>query len=452
MEGKAVKNRRRKTGLYIAAAAAAIVLLTANWLAHAAEKGLLLRADMTRGQHTVLTSSTKSMLEGLKKDIYIYYISSRGQDVLTDGLLQSYDAESERVHYSAIGEESLPKAWENAGAAMRSVVVSDAPAPHVGAGRYHVISHEDLYADIGFKGERALSPAIKYVAEGALKRAVFLAGEGEAQPCGSLLGDIALYYEADFKAADSELDAGSDILLVLSPRQDITEESRSNIKAFLDSGGSAAFFIGGEAGETSELENFRSLLAEYGISIEYGIIIGGNPSKTYLSPANVMPGLSKEGEMLGLSSMSPILSCARPITVTQLEGVTVTPLLWTDESCFLKQPEAFGFERSQGDSEGAFLAGALARKGDSAIAVITSSSFAASEESYSYKGNSELFIGVLGVLSGAQGDYGRGAARILSRQSSGLGVEPLLLIAAAGLLPAVIMAAGFARWRARNRQ
>lgn len=452
MEDRAVKNRRRRTGLYIAAAVAAIVLLAANWLAHAAEKGFLLRADMTQGKHTILTDSTKNMLSGLRKDIYIYYISSRGQDILTDGLLQSYDAESARVHYFVLYEESVPKAWENAGAAARSVVISDASVTHTGAGRFHVISYEDLYADIGFRGERALTPAIKYVAEGALKRAVFLAGEGEDKPCGSLLGDIALYYESDFSGADSELKAGSDILVVINPKHDIAKESRESIKTFLHGGGSAAFFIGGDAGETAKLDNFNSLLAEFGISIGNGIIIGGNPSKTYLSPSNVMPGLSKEGESLGLSSVSPILSCARPITVTPLDGVTVTPLLWTDESCFLKRPEELGFERSQGDSEGVFLAGALARKGGSAIAVVTSSSFAASEESYSYKGNSELFIGVLGILGGDQGSYDRGAADALTRQSSVRSVEPLLIIAAAGLLPAVILAAGFARWRARNRQ
>ncbi len=459
MGGKGVKKTTGKTALYIAAAAAALTLLAANWLAQAAERELQLRADMTLEQSTVLSGGTKSKLGALISDIYIYYVGSPGQDVITDSLLQSYDASSPSISYSVIGEDALPAAWKGAGASQGSVIVSDTAAIwSASGGRFDIFANEDLFADgtqsskgNDFKGESAITPAIMRVAGGKIKRAVFLEGQGEARPCDMLLGDLdKLCFETLFTDAEAALDPAADTLIIISPKQDVSDEGYKNIKGFLDAGGSAAFLMDGVQG----LVNFGALLADFGIRIDDEIILGGDPMWTYKSPLNILPHISSEGEALGLMGPSPVLNSARPITVTQSAATKVTPLLWSDESCFLKEPEGLSLEKPQGEIAGSYIVGALANRDGARIALVTSSSFAASGEDYSYRGNSGLLTGIVNILSGEaeeRTDAPGGAYSIALTQSVGI-KEPALLIAAAVLLPLAVIAAGLLRRRSRNKQ
>lgn len=444
MELKHEKNRRRSR-TYLAAAAAALIMLAANWAAIEAEQDFSLRADVTRSRSTVLSVAAKSALAGIGNDVYIYLVSSPRQDIITDALLKNYGAASNAVHYSMISQDALPMVWS--GADEGSIIVSDSPAS---TGRFDLITRERLYPDGStgeFHGERVITPAINYIAQGTIKRAVFINSEGEQSPCASLIDDLSgLYYAAAFTDAKDSLDPASDTLVVISPRQDVSEDGFKNIGAFLDAGGTAAFFLdgGGLEGEPAPY-NFARLLESYGLGIGSGIIVGGDPSSTYRSPANILPGTSAEGVEMGFSAPPPVLCYARPITITDAGEAQAEPLLVTDESCFIKSPAAFGLEKSPENEGGSFTVAALSRKGKSAIALFTSASFITSGEDYLYSGNSGTFLMTLELLAGERpavwGSPGAGAD---TRQA-----PPLIAAAAAALLPVAILAAGIARRRAR---
>lgn len=445
MELRLDKNRRRPRA-NIVAAVAALVILAANWLALEAEQAFSLRADVTRSQSTVLSAGAKSALGTIKKDVYIYFVNSPGKDIITDALLKNYGAASSSVHYSMAARDALPITWS--GADEGSIIVSDSPS---GAGSFDIISRERLYpdGDAGrFQGEHAITPAINYIARGILKRAVFISSEGEQSPCASLIDDLeGLYYEAVFADADDPLDPASDTLVVVSPVKDMSIEAYKNIEAFLKAGGKAAFFLdgGGLEGEPSP-PRFARLIGSYGLSIGSGVVVGGDPSNTYRSPVNILPGASEEGSGMGFFSPPPVLSFARPIIIAKSKGVQTAPLLVTDESCFLKSPKAFGLEKAPGDKCASFTVAALSRKGDSAIALFTSASFIINGDDYSYRGNSGTFIGALELLSGEQPVLA-GSARSAAADADE--AEPLVAAAAAAMLPIAVLAAGIARRRAR---
>lgn len=452
MQGR--RERPRRTGLYIAAAAAAIVMLAANWLAEEAEHGLSLRADITRSQRTVLSGGAKSMLETLREDVYLYYVGPAAQDIITDRLLKNYDSASSHIRYSAIDKDALPEAWSSAGASAGSVVVSDSGAFAAGSGTFEVIAPGRLYSDESgsYIGERIITASIMYVAQGVVKRAVFVAAEGEQSPCPALLGDMKeLHYETAFAAAEDPLDAASDTLIVISAAHDISDAGADNIAAFLEAGGKAAFFLGGSTLDIAVWNggNSRKLLLAFGLEVGSGIIVGGDPSNTYLSPANIMPSPGAEAAGMGFGTPPPVMRFARPVTITQAAGAQAYPLLVTDESCFLKEPDAFGFEKQAGDARGSFITAAISLKGDSAVEVFTSASLVTNADDYSYRGNSQTFLRALELLGGETQRYpvqSAGAAR-----ADIAGAWPAMA-AAAGLLPFAILAAGIARRRARRRQ
>ncbi|MGE5494953.1 MAG: Gldg family protein [Burkholderiales bacterium] len=463
---------------YIAAIAAAALALGAYILAYWLEDGYNLRLDATREQYTVLSEGTKQALGGLQKKVYVYYVEGEERD-LTYALLKSYASASENLSVGTVGADSKEAAA--LGAAQRSVIVSDTDIMSASQSkRTAVLSASDLYQDSGrtgispgvkyFRGEQRITSAIKYVAQEKAGRVVFLSGQGESKPCDRLIADIEdMYYGAGFITAEAPLDPASNILAVIGPKEDVSDAGYRNIKAFLDSGGRAVFFMDSmsadeETGETEylgdRLNNFKALISGYGISIGSNVIIGGNPAQTYKSPVNVMPAVTEEGaEALYISGkpLRPVLSYAGVIELSQAEGVQTVPLLSTDISCRAvnaREPLNLGGESG---TAGSFIAGALAKKDETSIVVFSSSSFITSSADYSYKGNSDLFLNTIKFLGSSQGPVYIPAKKLYDeadaayRLSLNQDMKPLLMAAAAGVPALAVFLCGLSRWAKRRR-
>lgn len=463
---------------YIAAIAAAALALGVNILAYWLEDGYNLRFDATREQYTVLSEGTKQALYGLQKNVYVYYVEGEEQD-MTYALLKSYASASEKLNVEAVSADSKEAAA--LGAAQLSVIISDTDImTGAQSKRTAVLSSGDLYQDSGrtgispgvkyFRGEQRITSAIKYVAQEKAGRVVFLSGQGESKPCDKLLADIEdMYYGAGFISVEAPLDPESNILAVIGPKEDVSDAGYRNIKAFLDAGGHAVFFMDSmsadkETGESEylgdRLENFKALISGYGISIGSDVIIGGNPAQTYKSPVNVMPTVTEEGaEALCISGkpLRPVLSYAGVIELSQAEGAQTVPLLSTDISCRAVNARGPLNLGSESGTAGSFIVGALAKKGETSLVVFSSSSFITSAADYAYKGNSDLFLNTVKFLGSSQGTASIPAKKMYDeadaayRLSLNQDIKPLLMTAAAGVPALAVFLGGLSRWAKRRR-
>lgn len=463
---------------YIAAIAAAVVALGANVIAYWLEDGVNARVDATGGQYTVLSEGTKQALGGLSKGVYIYYVGGQDQD-MTSGLLNSYGSASENIYVEAVGADS--EEASAIGAPQRSVVVSDTDILSGAQNkRTAVLSYEDLYTDSGrtgispdvvyFRGEQRITSAIEYVAQEKAGRVVFLSGQDESKPCEALLSDIEkMYYGAGFITADAPLDAEHNVLAIISPRKDLSDAGYRNIRAFLQAGGHAVFFLSNmtvdkETGEAvypeDGLDKFRSLLSEYGINVGTGVIIGGNPAQTYKSPVNIMPSVTEQGASkmyISGQPLRPVLSYAGDIQLSQAQGAETVPLLETDSSCTtVTASEPLSLDNASGGT-GVYIAGAIAQKGETSVAAFTSSSFITSGSDYAYKGNSDMFLSTLKFLGSGQGAAFIPAKKLYDeadpayRLNIGSETKSLLMVAAAGVPAMAVFLAGLSRWAKRRK-
>lgn len=486
---------RKQRGYYAALIAfAAIVLVTANVWVRSLDEQYRLKVDVTKGQATMLTDSTKTRLKKLEQDIYLYYLSSKEEVVLTtEELLKNYADTSSNIHYIRIDPAMSGLFGEDVQSVKsQTVIVSDANVfiDDVSK-RYKVIPEETLYTNAAlyynmggqpvadlkdFRGEQKIASAIDHLVTGDSKKVMFLTGHLEKKPCMTLIQDIsALYYKADeydFLTADEPLDPSRDTLVVISPRKDLADHEYQGVQAFLDGGGKAIFFIDrlsvdeatGEVDYlTEDLNHFNLLLLQYGFSVNNDIVAGGDPSKTYKSLTGLMPSLGDScGVTMALEEerSNPVLINASSIDVLEnVKDVEITPLLVTDESCYTKvvDEKLTTLRREPEDTTGAFILGAMARKNGSAIALYTSSSFVVSEKNYAHKSNAMLFLNTLGDLNHRLDSVSIGIKTIYASETGYSNntlsetQKSFIMLLVTGIIPLGVLIYGVLRCRKRKR-
>ena len=496
------KSRRYKYSAYsvIIIAIVVVLVIVVNVLASVLDNSFNIRADITEEQYTVLSDDTNTILGKLDQEIYLYYIgASENDQLLTTELLKNYASASPNVHYQLIDPDSNPGFTQQfdvaeTGIESDTVIISDVDgfsgdAPE----RFKVLEHGDIFSystpyydqngDLVvdykyFRGEQKITSAIDYIITGETKRAIFLSGHLETAPCKSLGDDIyAQYYEIkayDFKQAEYALNPSSDTLIVISPRTDLSDDEYEGIRAFLEAGGQAIFFmdsisVSASTGEieyvTDDLENFRSLLMLYDLSVNRDVVVGGDPAKTYKTPTNIIPALNTMSSItlsLAEENLNPVLSYASSINMpeTTVADVSVTKLLETDSTCYAKTLDngLATLDKEPGDREGKFVVGAIARKNDTSVVLYTSASFAVSEENYAHASNARLFQNTLSYLNQKMDSVSIGMKTVYSAVDTAYKLDIVsdmqkvfFIIIVVGVVPLIVLIIGVVRWFRRRR-
>ncbi len=428
-------SRRRKHAFCTAAfvTAAALLTLAANAGSIILNNSLNWRADISKEQYTTLTAESKDILSRLNKDIYLYYAGGNELDDLrVTALLKNYAAVSKRVTYSLVDPSAHPGFMQlfdpnQTGIEQGCVIVSDSDSMKGAVpGRYKVLSKNDLYFasepyynDAGalvsdyryFSAERKITSAIDYIMTDKNMTVVFLDGQGEQPPCDSLLSDIRgqYYLTRTSDLQDMPLDPKTDTLVVISPQTDLNDRAYSAVDSFLAQGGRAVFFMDmlhaglGELAQT----RFEALFSGLGLAAQRNVVVGEDPSFTYMSRMNLTPELSADSPVTApilQEAQTPVLSYAGAIGISAVPGVDTSELLKTDETSYAKRnwADLDRCSKQQGDETGPFVIGAIARKGNAAMVLFGSSSFVTGDDSYGIPGNRQLFLNTIGYLNGRQ--------------------------------------------------
>lgn len=484
------KNERikvtKKFRFYTAVIVAVVFAAALNIVFGMADSKYNSSLDLTNGQYTTLTNSSKTMIGSMNRNIYLFYVgSSQQQDIITTQLLKSYSSVSKKVHFTVIDPRYYAQMLSGfKGATSGSVIISDTDIlSGAQPGAYTVLTSSDIYSGavngskntssgrVLFSGEQKITSAIEYIEGGTVDRVVFLTGDDEEKPCDSLLEDLnSRFYKTDFQNAESKFDPSSDTLIIISPNKDISSSASENIKGFLDSGGHAMFIINsvdvndttGKPGYPQELKNLGALLAEYGVRVDPDIIIGGDPSKTYKFPANIIPYVSPVGaSRIAIDpNTRPVIEYMSPINIKNTSDVFVTPLLETDASCY-SEPVTnglTGIKNTATDTSGPFMVGAIVQKNDTLMALFTSPSFVVTEEDYTYQGNARLFLNTLSFLGHRMGSVSIPVKIIYSSRDtsyrlinvSGI-MKGFLILVVVCVLPFIAISVGLYR-RAKRRK
>ena len=435
-----------------------------------------LRVDLTVEKFYTLSDQTLSVLRSLEEDVTIYGLYEAGsEDIKIVEILRKYQDVSKRIGIEYVDP------YLNPGLNTRFEVRGDPP----GEGslvvesdkKFKVLKFYELFdweTDQNYqtqaqslKAEQMLTSAVVHVT--SEKSPVIYALRGHDEK--SLPTDLVAQMEQEnytikelVVAANMRIPPDADIILILSPKLDLSESEEKVIREFLFVDRGEVLFLANLG--FSEQPNLDKLLAGYGVGIgRYLVIEGSSDWHVPAQPIALFPELSDHSitESLRGADMPVIIPLTQAVEVhsARRRSVEIEPLLTTSQKAWGETTwETAEWEKSLGDPVGPFtLAVAITDKGEagqseSKAVVIAGSMFLYPPESIGrLPENYNLLLNSLNWLQGKE-ELIAIRPKTISHVRYRLHMNQLQFFVFAGitviLVPIIILGTGLAVWLKRR--
>ena len=374
------------------------------------------RFDISASKLYSITSNTKVVVNGLTEDVTIYWIVQSGQeDDVIENLLGKYESLSDHIQVVKRNPDVYPtfaEQYTDEDVPNNSLVVECGD-------RSRYISYNDIYvqsADMysysyttDFDGEGAITSAIDYVVTEDLPQLYVLEGHGEAELPSTFADQIEKANIETNTLSLLTVDAipeEADCILIYAPSSDISTEERDMLAGYVSGGGRLLVMAGPV--EDGILENLYSLLSDYGVEANEGIVVEADREHyAFQAPYVLLPDMASHDitDSLIEENYFPILPISLGLTVTgEGSGGTVTELLTTSDAAFSKAVgyDLSTYEKEEGDIDGPFaVAVSVEDDGGGQMVWFTSSVFLEDVyNAYSSGSNGDLAMNALSDLIG----------------------------------------------------
>lgn len=376
----------------------------------------LTKYDISASKLYSITSNTKVVVNNLQQDITIYWVVQADmEDSIIENLLGKYESLSSHIEVVKKNPDVFPtftEQYTSEDVPNNSLIVESGD-------RYRYISYNDIYESefdtysytyvtSGFDGEGAITSAIDYVVTEDLPQLYVLDGHGEAE----LPATFAESIEKENIEVNSlslltvdEIPEEADAIVIYAPESDISEKEKTMLADYAADGGKLLVMAGPVEGTT--LANLNSLLSDYGVEMNEGVVIEGD--RNYYAfgyPYILMPEMASSSitDTLIAENYYPILPLSQGMTVGTTTKGTVTELMTTSYDAFSKVAgfELDTYEYEEGDIYGPFtLAVSIETNGAGQIIWFSASNFLDDMyNAYSSGANVDLAMNALSSLIG----------------------------------------------------
>lgn len=361
------RNRRAMKGGAYSMAMIALVLAIAvvcNVLASALPASWT-QLDMSATKLYSITSNTKSVVSALEDDVTIYWIVQSGEeDAVIEVLLDKYDSLSDHIRVEKKNPDVYPtfaEQYTDEDVANNSLVVECGDRSRYIAYDDIYVQNADLYSysySTSFDGEGAITSAIDYVVTDALPQMYVLEGHGEQELPATASDQIAkenIETTSFSLLTEDSVPEEADCVLIYEPQSDISTEEKDKLAVYAENGGRLLVIAGPL--EDASLDNLNSLLADYGVTVNEGVVVEGDEGHYTAQPYVLLPDMNASAitDALIEAHYYPNMPIAAGLTVSDdAEGVTT--LLTTSDDAYSKVAgyDLTTYEREDGDIDGPF--------------------------------------------------------------------------------------------------
>ncbi len=449
------------------------ILIVINILAGALPTSLT-RYDISSSRLYSITSNTKVVVNALKKDVTIYWITQPGQeDDVISNLLDKYRSLSDHIKIV----DKNPDIYPTFAAQYTEETVQNNSLVVECGKRSRYIGYDDIYIqqadmssyyqntasqNVSFDGEGAITSAIDYVVNEDQPRLYILEGHGEAE----LPSDVASQIERENMETDTislltqdSIPEDADCILIYAPESDISQKEKKLLAEYVADGGKLMAAVGPTKKGT--LKRICSLLSDYGVTVNDGIVIDTDREHyAFTAPYVLLPDIMENEITQPLidEKYYAIMPAAQGLTVKNTDNTaTVTELLTTSDSSFSKIDgySLSSYEKEKGDIDGPFCL-AVSIECDSGGQIIWFSSSQFLDETYNAYSSGANMNMAINSLSSLIGEREAIAIRSKSMNYNYLTISDsaasLLKIVMIGVFPLLYLGLGITTVLERKRQ
>ena len=367
--------------------------------------------DISASQLYSITSGTKVVVNGLDKDVTIYWVvQADKEDSVIENLLNKYESLSSHISVVKKNPDTYPtftSSYTSEDVANNSLIVECGD-------KYRYISYSDIYLtdadyttysyNYSFDGEGALTSAISYVTSDETPKIYYLEGHGESELPSEFSKQIKkknIETESLSLLNIDEIPSDASALMIYAPTSDISDEEAEMLISYLDNGGK--LFVSAGPTSAGTLTNLYSVLSNYGVETNEGIVIESDRNYyTFSQPYMLLPTLNSS------DITTPLINENYYVIFPLAEGLTVstsssaTTLLSSSSTSFSKVDgyNLTTYEKEDDDIDGSFaLAVSVNTNKDGELIWFASSYFLEDiYNSYSSGANINLGINALSEL------------------------------------------------------
>lgn len=312
--------------------------------------------DLTPDMLTNLSEGTMDTLDSLAEPVRIHLVFREETESTLRWMLETMLDSYARTGHAVIDvidpvtEPGRIRGYAESGESIAegSVIVASADESRfsvIPAGEMYTyrMTSDGSYAITGLSAEQKITGAVRTVTGGERKKVWFLTGHDEAGPdvCSNLVSRLTdeNYEIAQTTLLQQEMQPG-DILLMLSPARDLTQEEADVLESFLMQGGRLLLACDASL-ELDAMPHVDEIARRVSLSFESGIVVEDERQTAYWmnSPLYLMPAINRESEALGgmQQGRRVILPGARAVSGPEipLSGYSYETLLSTSGDAYL---------------------------------------------------------------------------------------------------------------------
>lgn len=243
-----------------------------------------MRIDLTEDAITKVTRETKVFLNVLDQtdtEIEIIYLKGTSDiDTITDNVLSQYDYYSGNVKYTQLNYHKNPAALNSFNISPSQIMEGTIVVTNADRSRYRAILPTDVWSGEEFLLESKITNAIGYVMSTESINVCIATGYGSddyiANFLDALIDDNLTVSRIDLST--TVIPEGIDVLLLMDPYADITENEIVNIEEYVRNGGNLIVALPSYA---IKLPNLETYLKYWGISVNSDLIYEYDEQSSY---------------------------------------------------------------------------------------------------------------------------------------------------------------------------
>lgn len=378
--------------------------------------------DVTSQKLYTLTDDTKKYLKTLEDDITIYVVGKESSiDNVVEKMLTNYDEASKHITVEYVDTEANPTFTSN----YTESDLSTGSCIVVNGDISKVVSYDDMYeyevdyttysqSVSGYDGEGLITSALQYVTAEDMPVVYQLEGHDET-PLSSGYSDVISKANMTLESLNLlTVDGIPDdcaALIIHAPQTDFSDDDTAKILTYMQNGGQV--FLTLDFKSIDNLENVKSVLSAYSVSVKEGMVADMDRSYYYQMPYFLLPTVEAADATTDVSGNMSILS---PYALAfdypeDAEIYSYTPLLHTSESAVLKQnvteesisqiTDSTSVTKEDGDEEGSFTLGLQVNTDNGGTLFVYGSSYIFTDSANQYVSgrNAKLFLDNINVMT-----------------------------------------------------